>query len=159
MTRDALWRDHRGFRGHQTHIWLLPKGRRGWAWTGEQGCSENTVCFMQLCPAHWTLGMAQGSLLPQPISGAKLAWTRPLGHQDVPLGKGMCSQGNHWECCIIPSFETFDARGWMIHLCVITATSFWSHDRHCHRPVVGFHWGRKLICKQDTDQALASLEH
>lgn len=54
------------------------------------------------------------------------------------------------------------ARKWMIHLCAITATSFWSHDRQTDSVTdlsQAFPGWRKLIYKQDTDQALASLEN
>lgn len=73
-----------------------------------QGCRGSTVCFVRLCPARSAPETARGPL-PHPIAGALLLWTSSLGHHDVSLEKGMCSQEKYtWERCIVPSLQSFD---------------------------------------------------
>lgn len=70
--------------------------------------------------------------------------------------------GNAGSFQVLRLLMALSARKWMIHLCAIIATSFWSHDRQTDSVTdlsQAFPGWRKLIYKQDTDQALASLEN
>lgn len=123
----SVWRDQGGFHGHQTHIWLLPKGRRGWAWTGEQGCSENSSAQLTgLWEWHrdpFFLSPSLGQSLPGPdLWDTRMSpLDRGCAHREI-IGSAVSFQ-------VLRLSMAFSAREWMIHLCAITATSFWSHDR------------------------------
>lgn len=79
----------------------------------------------------------------------KACLDQTAGTPRCPLEKGVYWQenilGNAVSLQVLSLSVAFSAREWMLHLCAITATSFWSHERQtlCHRSVVGFHWVEK----------------
>ena len=122
------------------------------------------MCFERLSPARSAPGMTQGPI-PHPIAGAMLVWTSSLGHHNVSLEKGMCSQEKYiWNRCIIPSLESFDG------ICrkgtddksvcnysniLLLSSHTGTMSQTCHRVSLS----GSLFYKQGIAQALASLEH